>query len=190
MKNKAVFLDRDGTINEEMGYINHASRFKIFSFVPEAIKILNQCGYLAIIVTNQSGIARGYFDEELVKSIHGTLEEEISRQSGKINKIYYCPHHPTEGIDGYRKNCNCRKPKPGMIEQAKEEFNINLKASFMIGDRYKDIEFGKNLGLKTIMVLTGYGIGELTYQKETWKDYPDHICNNLLEAVKIIKATS
>ena len=186
--NKAVFLDRDGTINEEMGYINHVSRFKIFKFVPEAIKILNNAGYLVIVVTNQSGLARGYFDENLINMLHASLLKKVQKKSAKIDAIYFCPHHPTEGIQRYRINCDCRKPKPGMIKQAQKEFDINLNKSIMIGDRYKDVEFGKQLGLKTIMVLTGYGLGEYTFQRHLWNEQPDLVCNNLLEAAQIIKS--
>ena len=186
--NKAVFLDRDGTINEEMGYINHVSRFKIFKFVPEAIKILNNAGYLVIVVTNQSGLARGYFDENLINMLHASLLKKVQKKSAKIDAIYFCPHHPTEGIQKYRINCDCRKPKPGMIKQAQKEFDINLNKSIMIGDRYKDVEFGKQLGLKTIMLLTGYGLGEYTFQRHLWNEQPDLVCNNLLEAAQIIKS--
>lgn len=186
--NKAVFLDRDGTINEEMGYINHVSRFKIFKFVPEAIKILNNAGYLVIVVTNQSGLARGYFDENLINMLHASLLKKVQKESAKIDAIYFCPHHPTEGIQRYRINCDCRKPKPGMIKQAQKEFDISLNKSIMIGDRYKDVEFGKQLGLKTIMVLTGYGLGEYTFQRHLWNEQPDLVCNNLLEAAQIIKS--
>lgn len=186
--NKAVFLDRDGTINEEMGYINHVSRFKIFKFVPEAIKILNNAGYLVIVVTNQSGLARGYFDENLINMLHASLLKKVQKESAKIDAIYFCPHHPTEGIQKYRINCDCRKPKPGMIKQAQKEFDISLNKSIMIGDRYKDVEFGKQLGLKTIMVLTGYGLGEYTFQRHLWNEQPDLVCNNLLEAAQIIKS--
>ncbi len=185
---KAVFLDRDGTINEEMGYINHAFRFRVFDFVPEAIKILNECGFIVFVVTNQSGLARGYFSEDLLQTIHKNLVLKVEKENAKIEKIYFCPHHPKGKIQKYQTDCNCRKPKPGMIEIAKKEYNIDLKNSYTIGDRYQDVQFGKNVGLKTIMVLTGYGLGEYTYQKNSWPEQPDHICNNLLEAANFIKS--
>jgi len=188
MMKKAVFLDRDGTINEEMGYINHISRFNIFDFVPDAIKILNECGFLIFVVTNQSGMARGYFDEKLLHAVHAALISEVEKKKATIEKIYFCPHHPGEGNQKYRIDCNCRKPKPGMIKMAQEEFNIDLKKSYIIGDRYKDVQFGKKLGLKTILVLTGYGLGEYTYQKNYWPEQPDNVCNNLLEAANLIKS--
>jgi D-glycero-D-manno-heptose 1,7-bisphosphate phosphatase len=185
--NKAIFLDRDGTINEEMGYINHASRFQIFNFVPEAIKIFNTLGFKVIVVTNQSGVARGYYGEERVHEVHEILKNRLTEKKAKIDKFYFCPHHPTEGDGRYKIDCDCRKPKPGMVLKAKNEFNIDLDKSYMIGDRNKDIVFGKNLGLKTCMVLTGYGLGEYTYQRKLWAIQPDFIDDNLLASAKRIQ---
>ena len=184
--NKAVFLDRDGTINEEMGYINHMSRFKMFPFVPEAIRIINEAGYKVIIVTNQSGVARGYFNEELVKEIHARLIREVEMGSAKIDKIYYCPHHPIEGLGAYKRDCSCRKPNTGMIEQAVRDFDLDLSQSFMVGDRYKDILFANKAGLKPIFVKTGYGLGELTFQRNSWNMQPAYIAQNLLDAAHFI----
>ena len=184
--NKAVFLDRDGTINEEMGYINHVSRFKMFSFVPEAIRVFNDAGYKVIVVTNQSGVARGYFKEELVKEIHARLIKEVEMGSAKIDKIYYCPHHPIEGIGAYKKNCSCRKPNTGMIEEAVLEFDLDLSQSYMVGDRYKDTLFANKAGLKSIFVKTGYGLGELTFQQNVWENQPTYIAENLLDAAYFI----
>jgi len=190
MAQKAVFIDRDGTLNEEMGYINHISRFRLFPFVPEALKVLKECGYKLIVVTNQAGIARGYFSEQLLKEVHKFMHKSLAESSIEVDAVYYCPHHPDAEIEMYKKDCRCRKPKPGMIEKAKEEFDINLSSSFMVGDRWKDVEFGRQLELKTIMVLTGYGKGEYTYQRSTWPGSPDHICENLLEAAKFIKTAA
>ncbi|MCB0282767.1 MAG: HAD family hydrolase [Calditrichae bacterium] len=184
--NKAVFLDRDGTINEEMGYINHISRFKIFDYFFPALKILKDLGYKVIIITNQSGIARGYFSESLVKEIHSSLKLEAQNKGTEIDGIYYCPHHKDGIIEKYSIECTCRKPKPGLILKAKQEHDINFSESFMIGDRYKDMEFAFKNGLKTIMVMTGYGIGEYTYQKNTWPQLPDYICENILQAAETI----
>jgi D-glycero-D-manno-heptose 1,7-bisphosphate phosphatase len=185
---KAVFLDRDGTINEEMGYINHIGRFRVFDFVPEAIRLFNENGFKVIVITNQSGVARGYFTEELLREIHNHLIHILESRNARIDKIYYCPHHPVEGTGEYRKDCNCRKPKTGMIDRARQDFDIEMNQSYMIGDRFKDMEFGKRVGLKTIFLLTGYGKGEYTYQKSRWPFQPDHICKNLHEAA--IRVTS
>lgn len=185
-KYPAIFLDRDGTINEEMGYINHIERFKIFPFVAESIRIFRDAGFKIIVVTNQSGIARGYFSEKLLTEVHQKLKECLAEKGTKIDEIYYCPHHPTEGKGEYKKDCNCRKPKTGLIEKAAEEHEIDLKKSYLIGDRFKDMEFAKNLNIKSGLVLTGYGLGEFEFQKETWSFMPDIIAKNLKEiALKI-----
>lgn len=187
MTKGAVFLDRDGTINEEMGYINHPDRFIIFPFVAESIKIFNQLGLKVIVVTNQSGVARGYFKECLVKELHEELQKKMSNEGAKIDAIYYCPHHPKEGKGKYKFDCTCRKPKPGMILKAIEEQEIDLNNSYMIGDRYKDILFAENLNIKSGFVLTGYGRGEYTFNKDDWEYKPDFIGENLLDVARQIE---
>lgn len=183
---KAVFLDRDGTINEEMGYINHPSRFKMFNYAAEAIKKLNEIGLKVVIITNQSGIARGYFDESLLNEVHKNLVSELKKDGAIIDKIYYCPHHIHGTVEQYKIECDCRKPKPGMLKMAENELNISLTESYLIGDRYNDIHFAQENGLKAILVLSGYGMGEYTYQKKLWKSNPDFICTDLLEAANLI----
>lgn len=186
-KAKAVFLDRDGTINEEMGYINHISRFKIFSYTFEAIKILNDLDFKVIIVTNQSGLARGYFDEDLLEQIHKELLVQAKKNNAEISKIYFCPHHKNAVVEKYKVDCNCRKPKPGMLLKARQELSISLQDSFLISDRYKDIQFAFNNNVKSILVKTGYGLGEFTYQQKDWPRDPDFICENLLDAAHLIQ---
>jgi D-glycero-D-manno-heptose 1,7-bisphosphate phosphatase len=185
--NKAVFLDRDGTINEEVGYINHASRFKIFSYVFDSIRILNELSFKVIVITNQSGLARGYFDEQLLGQLHRELLEQAEKNKARIDKIYFCPHHQDGVVKKYKKNCDCRKPKPGMLFKARDEFDISLEESYLIGDRYKDICFAHNNNVRAILVKTGYGLGEYTHQSQSWSVKPDFICENLLEAAQLIK---
>ncbi len=184
--NKAVFLDRDGTLNEEMGYINHPSRFQIFDFAAKAVKQLNDAGFHVFIVTNQAGIARGYFTESLLDEIHEQLENHMNQAGAIIEKIYYCPHHPRAVIKKYKTDCACRKPNPGMIHLAEREFKINRNASYMVGDRYQDVVMGKRAGLKTIMLLTGYGRGEYMYQRDRWETPPDMVEENVLTAAEAI----
>jgi D-glycero-D-manno-heptose 1,7-bisphosphate phosphatase len=186
MKRPAVFIDRDGTISEEVGYVNHPSRFRLFPYSSEAIRILNDSGWLAIVVTNQAGVARGYFSEDVIKQIHRQLEGALHEESARLDAIYYCAHHPSVGEPPYRHDCDCRKPKPGLIEQAARDFDIDMAASWMAGDRYSDIELARNAGLQSAFVLSGYGRGEWEYQSEGWKHRPDMVCENLLEAVKSI----
>jgi D-glycero-D-manno-heptose 1,7-bisphosphate phosphatase len=184
---KAIFLDRDGTLNEEMGYINHPSRFRLFPFSAESIKIFNQLGYLVIVVTNQSGIARGYFSESLLKQIHSKLISDMKIAQARIDAIYYCPHLPGNGESPYLIDCDCRKPKPGMLKKAAEEFNIDLKNSVGIGDRYKDVLFAKENGMLSAMVMTGYGHGEYEYQRSEWSLFPDLVGETLLDIAQQIQ---
>jgi D-glycero-D-manno-heptose 1,7-bisphosphate phosphatase len=186
MKRPAVFIDRDGTISEEVGYVNHPSRFRLFPYSSEAIRILNDAGWLAIVITNQAGVARGYFSEDVIHKIHDQLTRDLQNESAKIDAIYYCAHHPSVGDPPYRLDCDCRKPKPGLIQQAASDFEIDLEASWMAGDRYSDVELAHNAGLRSAFVLSGYGRGEWEYQRQAWAHRPDLVCENLLEAVKSI----
>lgn len=186
MKRPAVFIDRDGTLSEEVGYLNHPSRFRIFPYSPAAIKLLNDNDWLAIVVTNQAGVARGYFSEDIIAAIHDRLNEELENKAARLDAIYYCAHHPSVGEPPYRMDCDCRKPKTGLIKRAKNDFDIDLDASWMIGDRYSDIEMARNAGVRSAFVLSGYGLGEWEYQRSNWKHQPDLVSKNLFEAVKSI----
>jgi D,D-heptose 1,7-bisphosphate phosphatase len=176
-KFKAVFLDRDGTICEDVSYLARVDDLKLFPFAAESVRLLNENNFLAILITNQSGIARGFFDENALQKIHEKLVLELAEQNAKLDAIYFCPHYPDD-------NCDCRKPKTGMIEQATKDFPVDLENSWMVGDKAIDIETGFNAGTKSALVLTGYG------QKETekLKRNPDFVAENLLEVVeRIIK---
>lgn len=183
---RAVFIDRDGTISEEVGYVNHPTRYRVFPFAGEAVRLLNEAGWLAILVTNQAGVARGYFKEDLIGEVHSILETEIARAGAKLDAIFYCPHHPSVGEPPYRQDCECRKPKPGLIHEAARRFKIDLKDSWMIGDRHSDIQLARRAGLRSAFVLTGYGRGEWEHQRDAWNDEPDLVAENLLEAVRVI----
>jgi D-glycero-D-manno-heptose 1,7-bisphosphate phosphatase len=182
----AVFIDRDGTLSEEVGYVNHPSRFRLFPYSAAAIEVLNKSGWLAILVTNQAGVARGYFSEEVIHQVHKIMVESLGTDGVRLDHIYYCAHHPTVGEPPYRFDCDCRKPKIGLITRAANDFDIDLASSWMVGDRYSDIEFARNAGLRSAFVLSGYGRGEWEYQRSKWKHQPDIVCENLLEAVKLI----
>ncbi|HVQ38302.1 MAG TPA: HAD family hydrolase [Pyrinomonadaceae bacterium] len=183
---RAVFIDRDGTISEEVGYINHPSRFRVFSYSAAAIKRLNDNGWLAILVTNQAGVARGYFSEEMIQTVHSKLSDELKSSDAKLDAIYYCAHHPSVGVPPYRFDCDCRKPKPGLITRAARDFDIDIRESWMVGDRYSDIELARNAGLKSAFVLSGYGRGEWEHQRDSWIEQPDLVAENLLETVELI----
>ena len=186
MAQKAVFLDRDGTVNEEVGYVNHLERFTLLPRVGEAIRLLNQNGLKAVVITNQSGVARGYFPESLIPLVHQKMQDLLKKDGAHLDGIYYCPHHPDVGAPPYRQKCRCRKPEPGLIEEAVKELNLDLKSSYMIGDRGVDIEFAHRVGAKGILVLTGYGKGEWEYWGRQQKEKPDYVAQDLFEAVRWI----
>ncbi len=186
MKRAAVFLDRDGTINEQMGYINHISRFHLLDGAAKAIRLLNEADIPVVVVTNQSGLARGYFPEELLEQVHAKMKKLLAGEGAKIDGLYICPHHPEAKKEKFRENCNCRKPKTGLLEQAALEMNIDLARSFMVGDRFSDIRCGASVGAKTILVLSGYGRGDLEYIAPEQETKPDFIAENLSDAVSFI----
>ena len=186
MGNRAVFLDRDGTVNEEVGYVNHLERFTLLPRVGEAIRLLNQNGLKAVVITNQSGVARGYFPESLVHLVHQKMQDLLKKDGAHLDGIYYCPHHPDVGAPPYRQKCRCRKPEPGLIEEAVKELNLDLRSSYMIGDRGVDVEFAHRVGAKGILVLTGYGKGEWEYWGRQWKESPEYVAQDLFEAVRWI----
>jgi D-glycero-D-manno-heptose 1,7-bisphosphate phosphatase len=185
-KRCAVFLDRDGTVAEEVGYVNHLSRFRLYPWSAEAIRRINQAGLAAVVVTNQAGVARGYFPEELIRQVNAKMVEELAGAGAKLDAVYYCAHHPEVGAPPYRQCCRCRKPEPGMIEQAVRDLNLELAGSVVVGDRYLEVEMAHRLGLRGALVLTGYGRGELEYMRGGWPRDPDWVAENLLEAVEKI----
>ncbi len=154
---KAVFLDRDGTINVEKDYLHKIEDFEFIPGAPETIKRLKDAGFLVIVVSNQSGIGRGYFDSQAVETLHEHIQAKLAEYGTSIDAFYYCPHHPQEGIGAYRVACDCRKGEPGMLLQAAREHDIDLQKSFMIGDKPADIEAGQRAGCQSMLVLTGYG---------------------------------
>ncbi|MGP8153204.1 MAG: D-glycero-alpha-D-manno-heptose-1,7-bisphosphate 7-phosphatase [Smithella sp.] len=188
-KNTAVFLDRDGTINEEVGYLDSLDKLKIIPCAYEAIRLINESGMKAVVISNQAGVARGLFTEDLVKIINEHLQTALRQKGAYINNFYYCPHHPTEGLEPYRQVCECRKPAPGMLLQAAQDLNIDLTKSYLVGDRFNDMEAAKIVGVKGILVKTGFGQGLLQDDgpdKATPQNIPDFIATDILEAVKWI----
>jgi D-glycero-D-manno-heptose 1,7-bisphosphate phosphatase len=182
----AVFLDRDGTLCEEVGYVNHLSRSRLLPNSIEAIRLVNRAGLLAVVTTNQSGVARGYFSQELVEAVHAKLLATLSEGGVRLDAVYYCPHHPSEGTPPWRSECECRKPKPGMILRAAREHDIDLSGSYVVGDSVVDIEAGASAGVPGILVKTGYGRGHLEHQRHRFKSEPAHAAEDLLEAVRWI----
>ncbi|WP_370552083.1 D-glycero-beta-D-manno-heptose 1,7-bisphosphate 7-phosphatase [Geobacter sp. SVR] len=156
---RAVFLDRDGTINQEKEYLYRIEDFEFVPGAPEAIRILNDAGFLVVVVTNQSGVARGYYGEEDVETLHRHIAAELERSGARVDAWLYCPHHP-DGKGSYALPCRCRKPLPGMLVDAAVRFGIDLSASVMIGDKRIDVEAAMAAGCRPVLVRSGYGSGE------------------------------
>lgn len=186
MTNKIVFLDRDGTIIEEMGYINHFSRIRPLPEAIEAIKLFRQYGFKVVVLTNQAGVARGYFSEEALIEMNNYMLQRFENSGARIDALYYCPHHPEGKVEKYRIDCNCRKPKTGLIEKAVKELNLRLDKAWMIGDRMSDVELAKNAGIEATYVLTGYGTGDYVKVKGGFDVKPKIIFNNVLQAAQTI----
>jgi D-glycero-D-manno-heptose 1,7-bisphosphate phosphatase len=153
----AVFLDRDGTLNIEKNYLHRPADFEFISGAPEAIRRLNRAGFKVLVVTNQSGVARGYFDLDDVERLHRHIADRLAEADARVDGFYVCPHHPSEGQGPYVRDCACRKGAPGLLLEAAEEHHIDLNRSFMIGDKPADIEAGERAGCTPLLVLTGYG---------------------------------
>ncbi len=180
MKNKAVFLDRDGVINEDKGYVHRIEDFKIYPEVFPALKKLQEAGYKLLIVTNQSGIALDYYTEEDFLKLTDYMLKVFEKEGIHIDKVYYCPHHENGTNPKYTVKCACRKPESGMIKQGIEEFNIDPSQSYLIGDKENDIKAAHKEGVKAILVKTGQG---MKYAENTEADY---IAENILDAVENI----
>jgi D-glycero-D-manno-heptose 1,7-bisphosphate phosphatase len=172
----AVFLDRDGTIGEEMGYVNHIDRFEVFPFAAEAIRRLNVAKIPVIVVTNQSGVARNIFPESLVHEVHMKMVAELAVGGAWIDGVYFCPHKSED-------TCECRKPLPGLLHRAAREHELDLAASWVVGDRYADLEMGYAAGGRGILVMTGYGRGEYELHHGAWPRQPDALADDLRDAV-------
>lgn len=157
----AIFLDRDGTINEEKDYLHRIEDFAFIPGAPEAIRRLKEAGYRVIVVTNQSGVARGYFPREDVDRLHQHIQRELTKIGTAVDAFYLCPHHPEKGRGEFKVDCDCRKGRPGMLLQAAAEHGIDLEASWMVGDKRADLEAGRAAGCRSLLVRTGYGEEEL-----------------------------
>ena len=180
----AVFIDRDGTLTEEVGYVNHPQRLRLLPRSAEAIRVLNAAGVPAVVVTNQAGIARGYFTQEILDAVNGALVEQLEQAGAHLDGIYVCPHHPTEGTPPWRAACECRKPKPGLLRRAADDLRLDLAASTMIGDKPSDLAPARAVGARAVLVLTGYGLGEWEHRRDRFEVEPDHVAGDLLDAVE------
>ena len=176
-----VFLDRDGTLIEEVGYLSHLDRIVLYPWSIESVKLLNRAGFKVVVVTNQAGVARGLFDEDFIDEAHRFLDQKFGDGGATIDKFYYCPHHPEASVEAYRCECDCRKPKAGMLWKAAQELQLELSHSFVIGDRLSDLRLGPAVGAKSVLVRTGYG--ETTARELTDDFEVDYTAPELMTAV-------
>ena len=184
----AIFIDRDGTLNEDIGYVSTPEQLTLYPWAAEAVRLVNEAGLKAIVITNQSGIARGIYTEETLNAIHRKMIEELAMHGAKLDGVYYCPHHPKIGGARYRIECDCRKPRTGMLDRAAREHNIDLSRSFVIGDKASDINLARNAGAQAALVLTGYG-RETEAHPDLFPCAPSFVAETLLDAVRLILDT-
>jgi D-glycero-D-manno-heptose 1,7-bisphosphate phosphatase len=181
-KRRAVFLDRDGTINEDVGYPGTYDRVRIYPYSFEAVRRINEAGLAAVVVTNQSGVGRGFFTENDLRIVHEKMLTAFQAENARLDGIFFCPHFISSASPEYDIDCACRKPLPGMAMKAREAFDLDLEGSYMIGDKVEDIRFGLTIGATPILVLTGYGPSSLATLKEAGIE-PAYVAPDLLDAV-------
>ena len=184
MSHRAVFVDRDGTMIEDVGYLDRLERLKLFPYTIDAIRLLNRGGYKVVVVTSQNGIAQGMLTEEFLAEAHAHLSQLCEAAGAKIEGYYYCPHSTHAAVERYRTECDCRKPKPGMILAAARDHALDLPHSFVVGDRWRDIEMGLNAGTRALLVETGYGRTEAARRPAGIAPVP--VAANLIEAASWI----
>lgn len=180
----AIIFDRDGTLNEEVGYAGRPDQFHVYPYAVEAVRRVNAAGWAAVVVTNQAGVAKGLYDEAAVAALHRLLAEHLAAGGARLDGIYYCPHHPKGTVPGYGMVCECRKPAPGMLRQAAADLALDLPASWVIGDRRLDVGLAQAVGARAVLVRTGYGEQELA--GEPIEPPPQHIAGDALAAVEWI----
>jgi D-glycero-D-manno-heptose 1,7-bisphosphate phosphatase len=180
---RAVFLDRDGTLLEEANYVSDLEHLVFFPFAIDAVRLLNRAGFAVVVVTNQAGIARGIVEESFVAQAHAVMTERLAEGGARVDGYYYCPHHPQGIVDAYRRACDCRKPQPGMLRRAADDLELDLAASFIVGDKLQDIEAGHAVGARGVLVRTGYGRTEARPDRGV---RPDAVVDNLAGAVSWI----
>ena len=179
----AIFMDRDGTLSHEVGYVNHPSRFELFPWSIDAVRLVNRAGWAAVVVTNQAGVARGYFPEAVIHEVHAGMNAAMQAGGARFDGVYFCPHHPSVGEPPYRLDCDCRKPRPGLLKRAEAELGVDLARSWVVGDRHGDLQLAWNVGAKGALVKSGYGLGEWTYHAPAWRRPPELVAEQLLDAV-------
>jgi D-glycero-D-manno-heptose 1,7-bisphosphate phosphatase len=180
----AVFLDRDGTLIEEVDYLERVEQVALYSWSIDGVRLLNRAGIRVFVVTNQAGVARGYFTESVVADVHRHIDSLLASGGARIDAYYYCPHHPEGAVDAYRRSCECRKPGRGLVDRAAREFGIDPSRSFVVGDRWLDIQLARAVGARAVLVRTGFGS---TAERQQPSDVTaDAIADNLVGAANWI----
>jgi D-glycero-D-manno-heptose 1,7-bisphosphate phosphatase len=185
-RHAAVFLDRDGTINEEVGYLDDLAKLRLIPSSFAAIRMINESGMKAVVITNQSGVARGLFPEEMVREAHRIIQERLARRGARIDGFYYCPHHPTEGKGENLVLCRCRKPAVGLVLQAAQELDIDIEKSYLVGDTARDMETARNAGVTGILVRTGMEGQDKASEQLHAHAAPAYTAEDILDAVRWI----
>ncbi len=185
-KRPAVFFDRDGTLNRDVGYVTHLEVYELLPRAAAAVRKVNESGWLAVLISNQAGVARGYFPESMLEKVHRKLQDELNGKGARLDAIYYCPHVPNGDNLDYAVDCKMRKPYPGMLLKAAAEHDIDLENSVMLGDKYSDLEAGWRAGCRSGLLLTGYGRGERELRGAQWPRQPDFVAQDAYHAVEII----
>jgi D-glycero-D-manno-heptose 1,7-bisphosphate phosphatase len=183
--NKAVFLDRDGTILDELGYLTPSSTVVIYPWSADSIRLLKRAGYAVVMITNQGGIGLGLYDHDFVKATHDQLTKQFAEAGAEIDAWYYCPHHPEAVVEEYRVTCGCRKPEPGMLNDAARDLNLDLSKSWVVGDQWRDVQLAHVAGCRSVLLRTGHG----ARQEAAWPEDvapPTSTCDNLIAAVSVI----
>jgi D-glycero-D-manno-heptose 1,7-bisphosphate phosphatase len=181
---RAVFLDRDGTIIEEVGYLDRPERVELFPWTIDAVRVLNRAGLAVVLVSNQSGVARGFFTEGVVDAVHERMATLLAEGGARIDAYYYCPHHPDGKLPQYAQKCECRKPGRGLVDRAARELGIDPARSFVVGDRWLDVALGRAVGAQSVLVRTGYGASE--EDKRPSDLAADAVVDNLIAATSWI----
>ncbi len=183
-KRRAIFLDRDGTLNVDVGYLHRLEDLELFPWTTDALRLLTRAGYALVVVTNQSGIAQGLIDPAFIPACHDEMRRRLQRGGADLDALYYCPHHPRGAVAEWSVECRCRKPLPGMIDDAARDLGIDPQQSWMIGDKWLDVQLGHAVGARSILVRTGWGAEQ--EEKRPEGQQVDAICDNLIHAVSVI----
>lgn len=181
---RAIFLDRDGTLNVDVGYLHQLEDLELFPWTADALRLLTRAGYTLVVVTNQSGIAHGLIDPGFVQICHDEMRRRLQRGGADLDALYYCSHHPRGSVAGLNVDCRCRKPMPGMIEDAQRDLGIDPKQSWVVGDKWLDVQLGEAVGARSILVRTGWGSEQ--EKKRPAGQQVHAICDNLIHAVSVI----